>query len=70
MTEKGRTIMCVIHQPSSEIYHVFDKVLLLVGGRTAFLGGVKDAKDYFDRSGKGLLSAPIKRAIPIVLPSP
>ena len=49
MCRKGRTILCVIHQPSSEIYHVFDKVLLLVGGRTAFLGGVNEAKEFFDR---------------------
>jgi len=30
---------------------MFDKVLLLVEGKTAFLGGVKDAQKHFERFG-------------------
>jgi ABC-type multidrug transport system ATPase subunit len=41
--------MCVIHQPSSDLYHIFDKVLLLVGGRTAFLGSVKETQSFFEK---------------------
>jgi len=41
--------MCVIHQPSSEVYHIFDKLLLLVEGKTAFLGQLKDAQRHFER---------------------
>jgi ABC-type multidrug transport system ATPase subunit len=42
--------MCVIHQPSSQVYHIFDRVLLLVEGRTAFLGDIKDAQSHFEKS--------------------
>jgi len=40
--------MCVIHQPSSDLYHIFDKVLLLVNGRTAFLGSVEETQAHFE----------------------
>ena len=49
LTRKGCTIMCVIHQPSSEVYDLFDKVLLMVDGRTAFLGGVHEAEEHFQK---------------------
>jgi len=49
LTEKGHTVMCVIHQPSSQVYHLFDRLLLLVEGRTAFLGNVKDAQQLFEQ---------------------
>lgn len=38
MAEKGKTIICTIHQPSSEVFELFDKILLMSEGRTAFLG--------------------------------
>lgn len=35
----GRTILCTIHQPSSEVFGVFDSLLLLKrGGETVFFG--------------------------------
>ena len=34
----GSTILCTIHQPSSEIFAMFDQVCILAGGRTAFMG--------------------------------
>ncbi|KAK6166710.1 hypothetical protein SNE40_023343 [Patella caerulea] len=47
MASKGRTILCTIHQPSSEVYAMFDQVLLLAKGRTAFLGSAQDSYDFF-----------------------
>ncbi|ESP04309.1 hypothetical protein LOTGIDRAFT_170903 [Lottia gigantea] len=47
MANKGRTILCTIHQPSSEVYAMFDEVLLLSEGRTAFLGSADDAFTFF-----------------------
>ncbi|KAG7164314.1 white-like 2 [Homarus americanus] len=38
MAERGKTIISTIHQPSSEVYAMFDRVLLMAEGRMAFLG--------------------------------
>ena len=45
---KGKLIFAVIHQPSSEIYKMFDKVMIMdIGGYTAFYGNPIDAITYF-----------------------
>ncbi|KAE9530645.1 hypothetical protein AGLY_011107 [Aphis glycines] len=51
MASKGKTIICTIHQPSSEVYSMFDKILLLASGRTAFLGSTNDAIEFFKTLG-------------------
>ena len=38
MAAQGRTIICTIHQPSSEVFAMFDKLLLMADGRVAFMG--------------------------------
>jgi len=35
----GRNSRCTIHQPSSAVYTGFDRVMLLSGGKVAFLVG-------------------------------
>lgn len=47
LTSKGKTIICTIHQPSSEVYAMFDKILLMAEGRLAFLGSLQQAIDFF-----------------------
>ena len=42
-----RTIICTIHQPSSDVFKVFDKLLLLADGRVAYFGPVSAVSDYF-----------------------
>lgn len=49
MTASGKTVVCTIHQPSSEVFAMFDRVLLLADGRTVFLGPIKEALDFFAR---------------------
>ncbi|MDP6931441.1 MAG: ATP-binding cassette domain-containing protein, partial [Myxococcota bacterium] len=48
LTDRGRIVFIVTHDLSSEILAKVDHVLVLVpGGRLAFFGPVKDAKEYF-----------------------
>lgn len=47
LAEKDKTIILTIHQPSSEIFGMFDKLLLMANGRVAFLGTPNEANDFF-----------------------
>ncbi|PPR00573.1 hypothetical protein CVT24_005458 [Panaeolus cyanescens] len=39
LADKGQAILCTIHQPSAELFQVFDRVLLLKkGGKTVYFG--------------------------------
>lgn len=51
LASKGKTIIITIHQPSSELYSMFDKILLIAEGRTAFLGTPNQATEFFDQLG-------------------
>jgi ABC transport system ATP-binding/permease protein len=47
---KGKLIYVVIHQPSSDIYKMFDKMMILdVGGYPIYYGNPVDAVVYFKR---------------------
>jgi len=47
---KGKLVFVVIHQPSSEIYKMFDKIVLLdVGGYLIYYGNPVEAVMYFKR---------------------
>lgn len=47
---KGKLIFVVIHQPSSDIYKMFDKLMILdVGGFPIYYGNPVDAVSYFKR---------------------
>lgn len=47
----GRSVICSIHQPSSNIFELFDKVLLLAQGRTIFYGSSQQVVRYFNSTG-------------------
>lgn len=49
MAQMGKTIVCTIHQPSSEIFALFDKILLMAEGRAAFLGNPEEADEFFTK---------------------
>lgn len=52
LAEKRNTaILCTIHQPSSELFAMFDQVLLLAEGRVAFFGDPEEAIDFFGENG-------------------
>ena len=48
---QGRTIICSIHQPSSQIFNLLDKVLLLTKGHSVYYGKREDMIEYFDKLG-------------------
>ncbi|KAK4795511.1 hypothetical protein SAY86_027837 [Trapa natans] len=47
----GRTIVTTIHQPSSRLYHMFDKVVLLSEGSPIYYGPASTALEYFSSIG-------------------
>lgn len=48
MAKQGKTIICTIHQPSSEVFEKFDTLCLLAEGRLAYLGNLNEAENYFN----------------------
>ncbi|KAK7082753.1 hypothetical protein SK128_023875 [Halocaridina rubra] len=48
MAARGKTILCTIHQPSTEVYMMFDKLLLLAEGRLAYMGSSSGALEFLD----------------------
>ncbi|XP_045474983.1 protein scarlet [Harmonia axyridis] len=49
LAASGRTVICTVHQPSSELFELFDKICLMAEGRTAFLGTRSEADDFFTK---------------------
>lgn len=50
LASRGKMVFVVIHQPSSRLYAMFDKMIVLDrGGRLAFFGPAVEAIDYFQR---------------------
>ncbi|MPC98233.1 Protein white [Portunus trituberculatus] len=47
LADKGKTIISTIHQPSSEVFALFDRVLLMGEGRLAYLGQTQGAVSFF-----------------------
>jgi ABC-type multidrug transport system ATPase subunit len=45
------TVVASIHQPSTETYSLFDKLLLLGHGKTLYFGELEKALNYFERLG-------------------
>lgn len=51
LARKGRTVIATIHQPSSELFEIFDKLYLLVDGHTVYDGKAADSITYFAAQG-------------------
>lgn len=50
----GSSVLFTIHQPASEIFNSFDRLILLNKGRVMYNGLVEDVADYFDSHGHPL----------------
>ncbi|KAF9672849.1 hypothetical protein SADUNF_Sadunf11G0086900 [Salix dunnii] len=51
LAKGGRTIVMTIHQPSSRLFYMFDKVLLLSEGSPLYFGEGSQVMDYFSSNG-------------------
>jgi ATP-binding cassette subfamily G (WHITE) protein 2 len=47
LAKSGKTIISTIHQPSSTVYHMFDKMILLCEGHPLYYGDAHEAMNYF-----------------------
>jgi ABC-type multidrug transport system ATPase subunit len=51
MAKSGITIVCSLHQPRTDIFKLFDNLLLLSLGNTAYFGPTRGAESFFERMG-------------------
>lgn len=51
LARSGRTVIATIHQPSSELFGIFDKLYLLVDGCTVFNGKASESIAHFAKHG-------------------
>uniref|UniRef100_A0A0K0DJL5 ABC transporter domain-containing protein n=1 Tax=Angiostrongylus cantonensis TaxID=6313 RepID=A0A0K0DJL5_ANGCA len=51
LAKGGRTIVCTMHQPASQLFLMFDRVMLLAGGHTAFFGTPRECIKFFEECG-------------------
>lgn len=51
LTKQGRTIIVTIHQPRSEIWGLFDHILLLSGGSPLYSGPISECLPHFESLG-------------------
>ena len=54
MAKLGKTIICTIYQPSSEIFEKFDRLCLLAERRLAYIGDLNEAASFFNSQGFNL----------------
>ena len=51
LTDQGLSVICTIHQPSVDVFELFDKLILLVKGEVVYNGDVDQAAAYFSSKG-------------------
>ncbi|KAF5737387.1 putative ATP-binding cassette transporter [Tripterygium wilfordii] len=51
IAEAGKTVVTTIHQPSSRLFHKFDKLILLGKGSLLYFGKASEAMTYFSSIG-------------------
>ena len=51
LARSGKTVICTIHQPSSELFQKFDHLILVSCGRVVYSGRPMDSVKYFEDRG-------------------
>ena len=49
--KQKKTVLMTIHQPNSEIFALFDRLILMAEGKIIYQARADQAIDYFDRMG-------------------
>lgn len=50
ISDSGTTVLCTIHQPSSEVFAMFNNLYLLARGRICYSGTTANALEYFENT--------------------
>lgn len=48
---KGRTVISTIHQPNSDIFEMFDKLMLMASGKIIYFNKANKSENYFESIG-------------------
>jgi len=48
VSDEGKTVVCIIHQPSTELLNVFNQLILVADGRIAYSGPPNKAISFFE----------------------
>lgn len=51
LARRGKIVLLTIHQPSSDIFHLFDQIGIMSKGEMVYCGGAGQMVDYFTRLG-------------------
>ncbi|KAL9675602.1 hypothetical protein QQ045_003804 [Rhodiola kirilowii] len=51
ISRQGKTVISSIHQPSSEVFALFDDLFLLSSGETVYFGEASSAIEFFEEAG-------------------
>lgn len=49
--KRGKTIISTIHQPSSQAFSAFDRLILMADGHIVYQGDARDSMDHFNQFG-------------------
>jgi len=49
VSDERKTVVCIIHQPSTELLNAFNQLILVADGRIAYSGPPNKAISFFER---------------------
>ena len=49
--EEGKNMIMTIHQPSAELFHLFDRLILMAEGQIVYQGPTRESLHYFGQMG-------------------